>query len=60
MVMIFGGTSGIGLAAAIQAKAAGASVTVIGSNAERAEQAATEHGLAGWRAADVTDGDGKK
>jgi NAD(P)-dependent dehydrogenase (short-subunit alcohol dehydrogenase family) len=53
-VVIFGGTSGIGLAAAIQAKAAGALVTVIGSNAERAEQAATEHGLAGWRAADVT------
>ncbi|WP_445178066.1 SDR family oxidoreductase [Pseudomonas sp. McL0111] len=56
-VVIFGGTSGIGLAAAIQAKAAGASVTVIGSNAERAERAATEHGLAGWRAADVTHGD---
>ncbi len=54
-VVIFGGTSGIGLAAAIQAKAAGASVTVIGSNAVRAEQAAVEHGLAGWRAADVTD-----
>ena len=53
-VVIFGGTSGIGLAAAIQAKAAGASVIVIGSNAERAEQAALEHGLAGWRAADVT------
>lgn len=53
-VVIVGGTSGIGLAAAIQATAAGASVTVIGSNAERAEQAALEHGLAGWRAADVT------
>ncbi|CDF93963.1 MULTISPECIES: SDR family oxidoreductase [unclassified Pseudomonas] len=53
-VVIFGGTSGIGLAAAIQAKAAGAKVVVIGSNAERAEQAAKEHGLDGWRAADVT------
>lgn len=53
-VVIFGGTSGIGLAAATQAKAAGAFVTVIGSNAERAEQAALEHGLAGWRVADVT------
>jgi NAD(P)-dependent dehydrogenase (short-subunit alcohol dehydrogenase family) len=53
-VVIFGGTSGIGLAAAIQAKAAGASVIVIGSNAERAQQAAEQHGLAGWRAADVT------
>lgn len=35
-VVIFGGTSGIGLAAAVQAKAAGASVIVIGSNAARA------------------------
>ncbi|MCP8690163.1 SDR family oxidoreductase [Marinobacterium sedimentorum] len=54
-VVIFGGTSGIGLAAAIQAKGAGANVTVIGSNAERAKQAALEHGLSGWRAADVTN-----
>lgn len=53
-VVVFGGTSGIGLAAAIQATAAGASVIVIGSNAERARQAAEDHGLAGWRAADVT------
>lgn len=53
-VVIFGGTSGIGLAAAIQAKAAGAAVIVIGSNAERARQASEAHGLAGWRAADVT------
>lgn len=53
-VVIFGGTSGIGLSAALQAKAAGARVIVIGSNAERARQAAEQHGLAGWRAADVT------
>ena len=53
-VVLFGGTSGIGLAAAIQAKAAGAKVIVIGSNAERARQAATANGLDGWRAADVT------
>lgn len=53
-VVIFGGTSGIGLAAAVQAKAAGAHVIVIGSNAARAEQAAKDHDLAGWRAADVT------
>ena len=53
-VVLFGGTSGIGLAAAIQAKAAGAKVIVIGSNAERAQQAATANGLDGWRAADVT------
>ncbi|OHC67987.1 MAG: short-chain dehydrogenase [Pseudomonadales bacterium RIFCSPLOWO2_02_FULL_63_210] len=54
-VVIFGGTSGIGLAAAIQAKADGAHVTVIGSDATRAEQAARNNGLDAWRAADVTD-----
>jgi NAD(P)-dependent dehydrogenase (short-subunit alcohol dehydrogenase family) len=53
-VLIVGGTSGIGLSAAIQAKAAGAEVIVVGSNRERAEQVAAEHDLAGWRAADVT------
>lgn len=53
-VVIFGGTSGIGLAAAVQATTAGASVIVIGSDAERARQAAHANGLAGWRAADVT------
>lgn len=54
-VVIFGGTSGIGLAAAIQAKADGAQVTVIGSDAARAEQAARDNGLNAWRVADVTD-----
>ena len=53
-VLIIGGTSGIGLSAAKQAKAAGANVTVIGFNAEGAERVATENGFAGWRAADVT------
>ncbi|WP_123487495.1 SDR family NAD(P)-dependent oxidoreductase, partial [Pseudomonas brassicacearum] len=53
-VVIFAGTSGIVLADATQARSAGAFVTVFGSNAERAEQAALEHGLAGWRVADVT------
>ncbi|HEB3532156.1 SDR family oxidoreductase [Burkholderia cenocepacia] len=53
-VLIFGGTSGIGLAAAKQAKAAGASVTVVGFNPEGAEQVAIENGFAGWRSADVT------
>lgn len=53
-VLIVGGTSGIGLSAAIQAQAAGAKVTVMGSDATRAAQVAAEHGLAGWRAADVT------
>jgi NAD(P)-dependent dehydrogenase (short-subunit alcohol dehydrogenase family) len=55
-VVIFGGTSGIGLSAAIQAKAAGASVIVVGRNPANTEAAAAEHGFDGWRAADVTDG----
>lgn len=53
-VVLFGGTSGIGLSAAIQARAAGARVIVIGSDQERARRAAEDHGFAGWRAADVT------
>jgi NAD(P)-dependent dehydrogenase (short-subunit alcohol dehydrogenase family) len=52
-VLIIGGTSGIGLSAAVQAKAAGAQVIILGSNPERARQVATEHAFAGWRAADV-------
>lgn len=53
-VVIFGGTSGIGLSAARQATEAGARVTVIGFDAAGAERVAREHGFAGWRAADVT------
>lgn len=56
-VLVFGGTSGIGLEAAIQARQAGAQVIVVGRNAVAAEQAAKDHGFAGWRAADVTDAD---
>ena len=53
-VLIIGGTSGIGLAAAVQAKAAGAEVVVLGSDRGRAERAAVENGFDGWRAADIT------
>ncbi|MDE3745190.1 MULTISPECIES: SDR family oxidoreductase [Methylobacterium] len=53
-VVVFGGTSGIGLAAARQAKAAGAAVIVVGRDSAGAERVATEDGFAGWRAADVT------
>jgi NAD(P)-dependent dehydrogenase (short-subunit alcohol dehydrogenase family) len=56
-VLIVGGTSGIGLAAAIQAHGAGARVTVLGSDQERSRTVATEHGFEGWRAADVTSPD---
>ncbi|MET4273744.1 NAD(P)-dependent dehydrogenase (short-subunit alcohol dehydrogenase family) [Bradyrhizobium sp. F1.2.2] len=53
-VVIFGGTSGIGLAAAQQAQAAGGKVIVIGLGAAGAERVASENGFAGWRSADVT------
>jgi NAD(P)-dependent dehydrogenase (short-subunit alcohol dehydrogenase family) len=53
VVVVFGGTSGIGLAAAVQARAAGARAVVIGKDAERARQAAERHDLE-WRTADVT------
>jgi NAD(P)-dependent dehydrogenase (short-subunit alcohol dehydrogenase family) len=53
-VLIVGGTSGIGLSAAIQSKTAGANVIVMGSNKDRTEQVAAEYGFAGSRVADVT------
>lgn len=53
-VLVFGGTSGIGLSAAIQARQAGARVTVVGFDAARTPQVAAEHGFDGWRVADVT------
>ncbi|TFW27913.1 SDR family oxidoreductase [Duganella callida] len=56
-VLIVGGTSGIGLSAAIQAKAAGAAVVVAGLDAARAAAVAAEHGFAGHRAMDVTRAD---
>jgi NAD(P)-dependent dehydrogenase (short-subunit alcohol dehydrogenase family) len=52
-VLVFGGTSGIGLSVAIQSKTAGAQVIILGSNSDRAAQVAAEHEFAGWRAADV-------
>lgn len=54
--VIFGGTSGIGLSAALQAKALGASVIIIGRDAAGARQLAEEHGFEGWRALDVKSG----
>jgi len=52
-VLIVGGTSGIGLATAIQAKAAGAKVIVIGLERDRAREIASQYGFDDWRAADV-------
>jgi NAD(P)-dependent dehydrogenase (short-subunit alcohol dehydrogenase family) len=60
VVVIFGGTSGIGLSAGVQAKAAGADVIVIGKDADRAKKAASENGFAGWRAVDATEGEAVK
>jgi NAD(P)-dependent dehydrogenase (short-subunit alcohol dehydrogenase family) len=54
-VLVFGGTSGIGLEAAIQAKREGAKVIVVGLGPASAAKVAGEHGFDGWRAADVTD-----
>jgi NAD(P)-dependent dehydrogenase (short-subunit alcohol dehydrogenase family) len=53
-VLVIGGTSGIGLATAVQATAAGAAVIIVGSNRERTEAVAAENGFAGWRSADVS------
>ena len=54
-VLIFGGTSGIGLATAVAAKAAGAAVTVAGRDRDRAAHVAQAHGLAGSFAAEIGD-----
>lgn len=52
-IVIIGGTSGMGLATAKEAKAEGANVTVIGYNPEQTELVAQEFGF-DWRVADVT------
>ena len=54
-VLIFGGTSGIGLAAGLGAKASGAIVTVAGRDRDRAAHVAHTHGFAGWVAAEISD-----
>ncbi|ENM3023512.1 SDR family oxidoreductase [Salmonella enterica] len=53
-ILIFGGSSGIGLEAAIQARDAGANVTIVGSDATKSQYLAELHGL-NWLAADVTN-----
>ena len=54
-VLIFGGTSGIGLATGVAAQASGAAVTVGGRDRDRAAHVALDHGLAGSFAADLGD-----
>lgn len=56
-VLITGGTSGIGLAAAICARDAGANVIVLGSDPVRTGEVAKAHGLGGWIAANVAEPD---
>ena len=52
-VLVVGGTSGIGLSAAIQAQAAGATVIVTGQDADRSATVAAQYGF-DYRAFDVT------
>ena len=54
-VLIFGGTSGMGLATAVAAKAVGAAVTVAGRDHQRAAHVANAHGFAGSFAAEIGD-----
>src|SRR5690625_2340803 len=52
-VLIFGGTSGIGLATGVAAKASGAAVIVAGRDRDRAARVADTHGFAGSFAAEI-------
>lgn len=54
-VVVFGGSSGIGLATAVAAKANGASVTVIGRTLATLENVANEIGAAQIMVADIRD-----
>jgi len=54
-IVLFGGTSGIGLAAAAAAKASGAAVTLVGRTPARLEAAARAIGGAQLAVADVAD-----
>jgi NAD(P)-dependent dehydrogenase (short-subunit alcohol dehydrogenase family) len=54
-IVIFGGSTGIGLATARAAKAAGAGVTLAGRTAAKLEAAAREIGGAGTAVADIAD-----
>jgi NAD(P)-dependent dehydrogenase (short-subunit alcohol dehydrogenase family) len=54
-VVLIGGSSGIGLETARQARAEGANVVIVGRNPERVEQAARELGALSSAAFDATD-----
>jgi NAD(P)-dependent dehydrogenase (short-subunit alcohol dehydrogenase family) len=54
-IVIFGGSTGIGLATAQAAKAAGAMITLVGRTAAKLEAAASEVGRAKTAVADIAD-----
>ena len=58
IVVVVGGSSGIGLATAKRAQAQGALVTIVARDKEKLRQASAEIAGSTWRAADVTDRDG--
>lgn len=54
-VVVFGGSSGLGLATAVAAKAKGATITVVGRTLAKLEAAADEIGGASLAVADIAD-----
>ena len=58
VVVVFGGSSGIGLATARAAQAEGASVTIIGRDVEKLRTVSAAIAGSDWRSTDVTDADG--
>ena len=58
VVIVFGGSSGIGLATARLAQLVGASVTIIGRDVEKLRAASATIAGSDWRSTDVTDVDG--
>jgi NAD(P)-dependent dehydrogenase (short-subunit alcohol dehydrogenase family) len=58
IVIVFGGSSGIGLAAGKAAQAEGASVMIIGRDVEKLRAASATIAGSDWRSTDVTDVDG--
>ena len=58
VVVVFGGSSGIGLATARLAQGEGASVMIIGRDAEKLRNASATIAGSDWRSTDVTDVDG--
>jgi NAD(P)-dependent dehydrogenase (short-subunit alcohol dehydrogenase family) len=57
-VVVFGGSSGIGLATARLASAEGASVTIVGRDVDRLKAAADGMPRSEWRSTDIRDIDG--